>query len=989
MATPVNQFRLKLAPSTAYNFTVYWGDGSSDTYNQTTPSSEDLAGITHTYSTAGAYKISISENVDGGFSRIFFNRNYYASLSCDATKVTDIVQFGTPVWSSMTNAFEGCTNLSAVSTNGSVTTLGSATNFTNAWYNCVSLLSFPLIDTSKVINFNYAWAAGYLYGNSMLLKSFPLIDTSAAIDLQSTWQGCTLLTDFPLINTSNVTNLNGAWYGCKSLTAFPLIDTSKVTNFSNAWSTGYPYDYYGYMSFKSFPLIDTSKGQNFVNTWGYCTSLKTFPAINTVSATDMSQAWKGCTSLTDFPLINTSNVTNLEATWSGCTSLTAFPLIDTSKVTNFSNAWYASYPWSGSNLLSFPLIDTSKGQNFTGAWINCNKLKTFPLIDTSKGTNLYGAWSDCTSLKSFPAINTVSATNMSYAWQNCTSLTAFPLIDTSKVTNLEGTWNNCTSLSAFPAINTVSATSLYATWQNCTSLSAFSLIDTSNVTNFNNTWYNCSLLSSVKFDKFNFSKLTNGSYCFKGIKFPNSTYNSILTSLSATNNNSNAVFNAGWSLYDNLPNVINAKNYLTNKGWTIYDNGVNIPKPSSAESFIITVNTSLTSSGESNKSIRLPFAGTSPGKQEWTGYGCWVDWGDGNVEFITGEAPIVEHIYNSAGIYDIAITQNRPYGFWSISYWLSSVDKLKAINIKQLGTATRFTVLALSFYYASNLNWNVSDPQNSNTVTGELTDWLYQTWAGNAMTSFPPLNLSGSTSMPETWENCTNLKTFGAINCSNCENFSYTWNNCTSLTAFPLVDTSKGIYFSGTWRLCTSLSAFPLLDTSKGIYFNSTWQNCTSLKSFPAINTLSATDMSQAWNNCTSLTAFPLIDTSKVTSLYATWQNCTSLSAFPAINTVSATDFRGTWQSCTSLSASSFPTLNMSKMLSGANIFTGVKLQTQSYSALLTSLCATNLNTFVTFDGGFSLFNTPGSAAKVFLTKPIAQGGRSWTINDGGYQSGT
>jgi hypothetical protein len=36
MATPTNQFRLKLAPSTDYDFTVYWGDGTSEIYNQKT-----------------------------------------------------------------------------------------------------------------------------------------------------------------------------------------------------------------------------------------------------------------------------------------------------------------------------------------------------------------------------------------------------------------------------------------------------------------------------------------------------------------------------------------------------------------------------------------------------------------------------------------------------------------------------------------------------------------------------------------------------------------------------------------------------------------------------------------------------------------------------------------------------------------------------------------------------------------------------------------
>ena len=95
------------------------------------------------------------------------------------------------------------------------------------------------------------------------------------------------------------------------------------------------------------------------------------------------------------------------------------------------------------------------------------------------------------------------------------------------------------------------------------------------------------------------------------------------------------------------------------------------------------------------------------------------------------------------------------------------------------------------------------------------------------------------------------------------------------------------------------------------------------------------------------------------------------------------------WQNCYSLSASEFPTLNMSKMTNGTSCFEGVKLTTSSYSALLTSLSATNVNNSVTFHGGNSTFNTPGSAAGAFLTRSTGVGGRGWIITDGGYQTGT
>ena len=44
---------------------------------------------------------------------------------------------------------------------------------------------------------------------------------------------CTSLTSVPLFDTSNVTNMSNMFRGCKSLTSVPLFDTSKVTNMAD------------------------------------------------------------------------------------------------------------------------------------------------------------------------------------------------------------------------------------------------------------------------------------------------------------------------------------------------------------------------------------------------------------------------------------------------------------------------------------------------------------------------------------------------------------------------------------------------------------------------------------------------------------------------------------------------------------------------------------------------------------------------------------
>jgi len=77
----------------SYNYTVKWGDGSSD--------SSQTGDATHTYTSAGNHTVIIT----GDFPSIYFNN------SGDKEKIISIDQWGTQVWSNMNNVFYGCSNL--------------------------------------------------------------------------------------------------------------------------------------------------------------------------------------------------------------------------------------------------------------------------------------------------------------------------------------------------------------------------------------------------------------------------------------------------------------------------------------------------------------------------------------------------------------------------------------------------------------------------------------------------------------------------------------------------------------------------------------------------------------------------------------------------------------------------------------------------------------------------------------------------------------
>lgn len=79
--------------SYVYDYTVDWGDGTSDT---------NITGnITHTYDDPGIYTIEIT----GLFPAIYFNN------TGDRRKIIEITSWGDIQWQSMENAFYGCENL--------------------------------------------------------------------------------------------------------------------------------------------------------------------------------------------------------------------------------------------------------------------------------------------------------------------------------------------------------------------------------------------------------------------------------------------------------------------------------------------------------------------------------------------------------------------------------------------------------------------------------------------------------------------------------------------------------------------------------------------------------------------------------------------------------------------------------------------------------------------------------------------------------------
>jgi len=225
-------------------------------YDIETSDGQTITGVTGnqtiTFPSAGTYDIFIS----GSFPYM-----YFANVG-DRFKLLDIKNFGIYGLGSTSQfrAFMGCSNMVISATDAG--NFDNVTDFFNCFGLCSSLISIPLIDTSRA------------------------------------------------------TRLERMFIGCSSLISIPLIDTSSVTSFGSAFTSC--------SSLTSFPLLDTSSNTTFVNTWNSCSSLASFPAnaFDTTSATNYSDAFKN-TNLTTQSIddilvsLDTSGVSNGTFTQSG------------------------------------------------------------------------------------------------------------------------------------------------------------------------------------------------------------------------------------------------------------------------------------------------------------------------------------------------------------------------------------------------------------------------------------------------------------------------------------------------------------------------------------------------------------------------------------------------------------------------------------------------------------------------------------------------
>ena len=491
--------------SLIYNFTVYWGDNSSNTIT-----SFDDSDITHTYTTSGDKTVTIVGDCEG----------WSFSNSTSKLELIQVLSWGDPTLFSGFKylRFLGTRNLTSLPDGSdgygtSIRANGSGcSSFEGTFYDCSSLTSIP----------------DNLFDTHSLVTSF-----------QQTFLNCSSLTSIPagLFDTNTeVTSFNQTFYGCSSLTSIPdnLFDTNtEVTDF-----TGIFRDCTGLLSIPD-NLFDTNiLVTNFQQTFFNCNGLTSIPTdlfINNTQVQYFNFTFESCTGLTSIPdnLFDTNTlVTNFFGTFQGCTGLASIPtgLFDANTlVTNFNNTFSGC---TGLTLIPTGLfINNTLVTTFQDTFGGCYGLTSIPpgLFDTNTLVNYFvGTFGGCYGLTSIPDNlfdNNTNVTTFQSTFYNCTNLGSIPdnLFDTNiLVTNFQQTFFNCNGLTSIPTdlfINNTQVQYFDGIFYGCyglTSIPTDLFRYNTSVQSFNYTFYNCYGLTSIPTGLFKYNlSATSFQYTFQ------------------------------------------------------------------------------------------------------------------------------------------------------------------------------------------------------------------------------------------------------------------------------------------------------------------------------------------------------------------------------------------------------------------------------------------------------------------------------------------
>lgn len=506
------------------NFTIDWGDGTTETQADGTTNASLGLDFVHEYDfntidpateTASGYRqaiITITADVGQDIT------GFYLATRNDASPIGNTANY----------------NMSYLDI------VLSLPNATEVYFNSRQRLSGSnkAADLQQVNVLSSAVTSmSYMFRELTNLQKISFVSSAQITSMINTFEDCESLIEFGTfdVDTSTCTNFSSVFHGCAVLAFTPDMDTSAGTSCSEFFN--------GCNALREVnPTYDFSSAVSVTNLFYNCYSLIEMPAINLSSASSLNSVFRNCRNLvrihsnTVWPDFQANGVTNLYALFSDCHKLAELPSFNTSGVTSMRSFAERCY-----NLKEIPSYDTSSVQSLGYAFYFCTSLKEVSL-DFSNVTEMFSIFRSCSNLEKVNILGqTTNCTEFGSAFYACSSLRVAPDFDYSSALNMSFMYSNCQSLIEVPVINAPHAADLAYMFQTCSGLREITLnatstnkdsdafrgfvtscrslkqlngtLDCTGVEQFQYMFYQCSALEKIPF--LDFSNATNLQQIFE------------------------------------------------------------------------------------------------------------------------------------------------------------------------------------------------------------------------------------------------------------------------------------------------------------------------------------------------------------------------------------------------------------------------------------------------------------------------------------------
>lgn len=689
-----------------YDYRVYWGDLSY--------SKNVTGGITHTYDAPGTYTVY----VQGAFPRIFFNN------TGDKQKIVSIEQWGNNPWTSMQQAFWGCSNLVLNATDSPDL---SGVNSTVSMFEGASSFNGDIgnWDVSNVTNM------GIMFGNATSFnQDISGWNVSNVTSMFAMFEGATSFNqDLGAWHVGSVTSMFNMFNGVTLSTIYydnMLIEWSQLPVLQNNVDFHGGNSYFCLGEDARTELINTlgwnftDGGKNcdnlFITTWktdhpGSPDNQITIPTVDEFGYDYDYMVFWGDGTTGDHYTGDATHVYDSPGTYT--VALTGdFPRIrfngatDNEKILSVEN--WGNNPWT----------------SMSNAFYQCSNLvmNATDAPDLSSVTSMFAMFAFASSFNgdigNWDVSNVVTMQSMfNYATSFNQNIGAWG----DKVSNVEDMSLMFSNAHAFNqdigSWDVSSVTDMQLMFRNAEAFNQDIGVWGAKVGNVTDMGSMFSGASSFDQDlsSWDVSNVMDMAFMFSGVNLSIPNYDNLLT---GWNNlpglQSNITFSGGSSQF--CDGELDRRDLINNKGWTITDGGVGC-----FDHAFITEWKTDNPGTSNNDQINIPAVVGQV-------YNYNVDWGDGTItENIPGA---ITKTYASPGTYTVKIVGDFPHLAFQNSY-----DKDKITSIQQWGYI-EWASMKNMFYGCSNLVVEASDAPilsnvtdvsamfyGVNSITTDLSSW--------------------------------------------------------------------------------------------------------------------------------------------------------------------------------------------------------------------------------------------------------------------------